>query len=119
MPAERMKPDGASPARTSWRGEGQATYAVPEVFPLPVKTWSCPNCHKDFVVDSESARDTCPWCSTTVEDKNGDLKAAPNELPPDAGRTGDPPPSSAGEQKTAEKAAASANQAWWPFEYSS
>ncbi|HEX5417985.1 MAG TPA: hypothetical protein VFZ25_20190 [Chloroflexota bacterium] len=88
---------------------------------MPVKTWSCPNCHKDFVVDSESARDTCPWCRTTVEDKNGDLKAAPTETPPEASHASEPQPAPAGEPKPAEKAGASANanQAWWPFEYSS
>src|SRR5579885_3657151 len=38
---------------------------------VSIKSWNCPGCHRDFIVDAEATRDTCPWCNKTVEEKGG------------------------------------------------
>jgi len=103
-----------------WNGtRGQAITTGSEGIRLPIKSWSCPSCRREFIVDSESARDTCPWCRTTVEEKNGTLQEVPSEQAKEPARESDSQPAAANEAKTGEKAAAGSNNAWWPFEYSS
>jgi hypothetical protein len=92
----------------------------PEVPAVPIKSWSCPGCHRSFIVDSESAKDTCPWCGVAVEEKDGALRVVPSPAPAGGspGTPGQPPPpgtSPAG--SSAGSPGQGSGQNWWPFEY--
>lgn len=92
---------------------------------MAIKSWSCPGCHKDFIVDAESARDTCPWCKATVEEKGGDLRVVTaGEKPAEAANPGTAQAAAPEGQPAGSGAASSGTnsagtQSWWPFEFSS
>jgi hypothetical protein len=77
---------------------------------VPIKSWTCPGCHRAFIVDAETSRDTCPWCQAVVEQSGDNLKVT-SEAPKPAGQV-----SGSGE---ANPSGSTGTQAWWPFEYSS
>lgn len=86
---------------------------------MAIKSWNCPGCHRDFIVDDESTRDTCPWCHATVEDKSGDLHVVT-----EAEKTTETASATSSAEGHAGGSAASGSsnagtQSWWPFEYSS
>lgn len=92
---------------------------------MSIKSWNCPGCHRDFIVDAESVRDTCPWCNKSVEDKSGDLQVVsesekqgekPSE-PATAASSPETNPTGSGAPDSGTNA--SGTQSWWPFEYSS
>jgi len=101
---------------------------------VPIKSWNCPSCQQNFIVDSEAERDTCPWCKATVEEKGEKLQVAADsaklkEATVESAASGT---NSSGNSSTGGTAgAAGANnasgatpgsgssQSWWPFEYSS
>lgn len=73
---------------------------------MPVKSWNCPSCRKEFIVDAESARDACPWCKTWVEEVDGKLRVAPAEPAPASEPPAEPEPAGI----------ATGTPAWWPFD---
>ncbi|MGH2459600.1 MAG: hypothetical protein ACRDIY_12125 [Chloroflexota bacterium] len=92
---------------------------------MSVKSWNCPGCHREFIVEAEAMRDTCPWCNQAVEDKEGDLQVVA-----DTQKADDKPPGPSSADTAAEGNAAgpgpsssgtgsAGTQSWWPFEYSS
>jgi hypothetical protein len=96
---------------------------------VPIKSWSCPGCHRSFIVDAEATKDTCPWCQATVEEKGGALHLL-SESPkgsetPKASEPPHPEPQPANAAASSGAGAANApggqatGQTWWPFEYSS
>ena len=99
---------------------------------VPIKSWNCPACDRNFIVDSEAERDTCPWCKATVEEKTGSLRlvteasntkegtaepAAAN--PGGSGNAGTSPNSGGLNSAGAANSGSDGPQPWWPFEYSS
>ncbi|HVC32945.1 MAG TPA: hypothetical protein VNL16_05495 [Chloroflexota bacterium] len=88
---------------------------------MSIKSWICPGCHRDFIVDGESTRDTCPWCHAAVEEKSGTLQvAAKTEKPAEAAGVSASPEGYAGSSGASGSGTNSAGtQSWWPFEYSS
>jgi hypothetical protein len=88
---------------------------------VSIKSWSCPGCHRDFIVDAEAVRDTCPWCNVVVEDKSGALQVvSEGESTPEtaaAASSSDAHSSSSGSSSSGTNN--SGTQSWWPFEYSS
>jgi hypothetical protein len=87
---------------------------------VSIKSWSCPGCHRDFIVDAESVRDTCPWCNATVEEKSGHLQiVTESEKPAEAAATASAETSSSSSGAAGSGTGNSGTQSWWPFEYSS
>ena len=92
---------------------------------MSIKSWNCPGCHREFIVDAEAMRDTCPWCNKTVEDKSGDLQVvAEGEKPEDklsepAASGSAPDGNVTGPGASNSGTGATGTQSWWPFEYSS
>lgn len=91
---------------------------------MAIKSWSCPSCRRDFIVDAESARDTCPWCHAVVEEADGTLRVASDDQPtgevaaPSTAAT-DGHAANAEAVGTGSGSQATGTQSWWPFEYSS
>lgn len=92
---------------------------------MSIKSWNCPGCHREFIVDAEATRDTCPWCNKAVEDKSGDLQVVgegekPDDKPPESAVSGAAPEGSAtGSGASGSGTGTTGTQSWWPFEYSS
>lgn len=88
---------------------------------MSVKSWSCPGCHRDFIVDAEAVRDTCPWCNATVEEKSGALQVVTDDssTPETAAATSSSEGHASGSGGSGGTANNSGTQSWWPFEYSS
>lgn len=84
---------------------------------MPIKSWNCPSCNRDFIVDSDAARDTCPWCHAAIEEKDGGLRSAEPAKTTSSGSSD----SKSDEQQPSTEAHSSnsSGQSWWPFEYSS
>ncbi len=88
---------------------------------VSIKSWNCPGCHRDFIVEAEATRDTCPWCNKTVEEKGGVLQVIgegekQEDKPPNPAST-EGSPAASGSSDTG--SGATGAQSWWPFEYSS
>lgn len=86
------------------------------------KAWECPRCHGEFIVTSNAERDVCPWCKTTVQEKDGALVQAAS--PAQAEKPSQPEtetPTSVGAPKNGGPVATqpeqSGNDVWWPYEY--
>ncbi|HLG50239.1 MAG TPA: hypothetical protein VKY56_01200 [Chloroflexota bacterium] len=84
---------------------------------MSIKVWTCPGCHREFIVDAEAVRDTCPWCHVGVEQKDNELRVVSEGEKPREASSGETSSGSPGAPNAG--AAPGSGQGWWPFEYNS